>query len=111
MVDFVDTLTRGRHGEQILAELEVTEDSCLAAVPAKAVHDLCPSATILGIQKEDGRLIVTPRPDEVLAVGDRLMVFGEEEELERLNRRLPVPEEAGVEAEAPAAGRGGSAGV
>ena len=106
MLDFVDTLARGRHGGQMLAELEVTEDSCLAAVPVREVHSLCPSATILGIQKEDGRLIVTPRPDEVLAVWDRLMVFGEEEELERLNRRLPAPEEVGVEAEAPAARRG-----
>jgi Trk K+ transport system NAD-binding subunit len=79
-------------------------------VPVRGVHDLCPSATILGIQKEDGRLIVTPRPDEVLTVGDRLMVFGEEEELERLNRRLLAPEEVGVEAEA-TAGRGRSAGV
>ena len=111
MLDFVDTLARSRHGEQMLVELEVTGDSFLAAVPVREVHSRCPSATILGIQKEDGRLIVTPRPDEVLAVGDRLMVFGEEEELERLNRRLPVPEEAGVEAEAPAAGRGGATGV
>jgi len=111
MVDFVDTLTRGRHGEQILAELEVMEDSSLAAVPVRDAHSLCPSATILGIQKEDGRLIVTPRPDEVLTVGDRLMVFGEEKELERLNRRLPAREEGSVEAEAPAAGRGGATGV
>jgi len=111
MLDFVDTLARGHHGEQMLAELEVTGDSFLAAVPVREVHDRCPSATILGIQKEDGRLIVTPRPDEVLAVGDRLMVFGEEKELERLNRRLLVPEEAGVEAEAPAARRGGATGV
>jgi len=105
MLDFVDTLARGRHGEQILAELEVTEDSCLAALPVSEVHSLCPSAAILGIQKEDGRLIVTPRPEDVLAVGDRLMVFGEEEELERLSRRLPIPGEAGVEAEAPAVRR------
>jgi voltage-gated potassium channel len=111
MVDFVDTLARGRHGEQMLAELEVTEDSCLAAVPVREVHSLCASATVLGVQKEDGRLIVTPRPDEVLAVGDRLMVFGQEEELERLSRRLPAPEEAGVEAQAPAARRGGATGV
>ena len=111
MLDFVDTLARSRHGEQMLVELEVTGDSFLAAVPVREVHSHCPSATILGIQKEDGRLIVTPRPDEVLAVGDRLMVFGEEEELERLNRRLLVPEEAGVEEKAPAAGRGGATGV
>jgi voltage-gated potassium channel len=111
MLDFVDTLARGRHGEQILAELEVTEDSCLAALPVSEVHSLCPSAAILGIQKEDGRLIVTPRPEDVLAVGDRLMVFGEEEELERLSRRLPIPGEAGVEAEAPAVRRGEATGV
>jgi voltage-gated potassium channel len=102
MVDFVDTLARGRHGEQMLVELEVTEDSCMAALPVGEVRDLCPSATILGVQKGDGRLIVTPRSDEVLVVGDWLMVFGEEEELERLSR-LPAPEEAGVKAEPPAA--------
>jgi len=103
MVDFVDTLSRGRHGEHILVELEVAEDSCLASGPVREVRDLCPSATILGIQKDDGQLIVTPRPDEVLAIGDRLMVYGEEEELERLNRRVPAPEEARVKVEAPVA--------
>ena len=111
MVDFVDTLSRGRHGEQILVELEVAEDSCLAAVPVREVHSLCPSATILGIQKADGHLIVTPRGDEVLAVGDRLIVFGEEEELERLNRRLPAGEDAGAMVEAPAARSGEATGA
>jgi voltage-gated potassium channel len=111
MLDFVDTLARGHHGEQMLAELEVTEDSCLAGVPVREVHNLCPSATILGVQKEDGRLVVTPRADEVLGVGSRLVVFGKEEELERLSRRWPAPEEAGIEAKAPAARRGEATGA
>ncbi len=110
MVDFADALARGRHAEQILVELEVTEDSYIAGEPVREAGRLCPSATILGIQKQDGRLIVTPRPDEVLAVGDRLMVFGEEEELERLSRRRPAPEEAGPILEAPTAQRSEAAG-
>ncbi len=111
MLDFVDTLARGRSGERILAELEVTEDSGLDGAPVKGVHGLWPSVTILGIQKGDGRLIVTPRPDEVLAVGDRLMVYGEEEELERLSPRLKAHEETRIKEKAPAAGRGGATGV
>ena len=86
MVDFIDTLVRGRHGEQLLAELEVTADSAIAGSSLGEALSLCPGAAALGIQKRDGTLVVGPRPDEVLSVGDRLMVFGEEEELERLSR-------------------------
>jgi len=89
MVDFIDTLATGRHGEQLLAELEITPDSAIAGCTLREALSLCPGATALGIQKRDGALVVGPRPDQLLSIGDRLMVFGEEEELERLSRVVP----------------------
>ena len=89
MVDFIDTLATGRHGEQLLAELEITPDSAIAGCTLREALSICPGATALGIQKRDGALVVGPRPDQLLSIGDRLMVFGEEEELERLSRVVP----------------------
>ncbi len=90
MVDFMDTLATGRHGEQILGEIEITEDSALAGLSLREALSPCPSATPLGIQRRDGSLMVGPRPEQILSIGDRLMVFGNEAELERLSRKVPA---------------------
>jgi voltage-gated potassium channel len=92
MVDFMDTLVRGHRGEQIMVELEVMPDSALAGSSLREALNLCKSVTVLGLhRKTDGSVIVGPRPDEVLAAGDRLMVLGDEEDLERLNQPLAAP--------------------
>jgi voltage-gated potassium channel len=92
LVDFVDTLATGRHGEQVLAELEVTEESGLAGMTIEECFRACPDATLLALQKPTGAIQVGPRGTTTLASGDRLMVLGTEEELEALGPRPPATE-------------------
>jgi len=83
VLDFFDTLAT-RRGEQILAELEISTASGLAG---QTIHDIlhaCPSAVVLGLQKATGAIQVGPRADTTLEEGDRLIVLGEEKELEAI---------------------------
>jgi len=88
VLDFIDTLAAGRHGEQILAEIAVTEESGLAGLTIDGCFINCPGATVLALQKPTGPIQVGPRPTTVLEVGDRLMVLGDEEDLQALR---PAP--------------------
>jgi voltage-gated potassium channel len=92
VVDFIDSLAAGRHGEQILAELEVTEESGLAGRTIEGCFQSCPGATVLALQKATGPIQVGPRASTVLEAGDRLMVLGDEEDLAAL-RPAVAPEQ------------------
>jgi voltage-gated potassium channel len=96
VVDFIDTLVTGRHGEQILAELEVSKESGLAGMTIEGCFQACPAATTLALQKANGTIQVGPRGNTVLALGDRLIVLGDEADLEALSPTPPAerPEEA-----------------
>jgi voltage-gated potassium channel len=85
VVDFIDTLVTGRHGEQILAELEASEESGLAGMTIEGCFQACPGATILAVQKPSGAIQVGPRGNTVLKLGDRLIVLGYEADLEALS--------------------------
>jgi voltage-gated potassium channel len=85
IVDFIDTLAVGRNADQILAEIEVTEDSGLFGIYIR--HMLESSrVTILGLQRAGGELIVGPRDDVRLEAGDRLMVVGPEKDVAAASR-------------------------
>jgi voltage-gated potassium channel len=88
MVDFIDTLAAGRHGEQILAELEATQESGLAGMTIEGCFQACPGATVLALQKASGAIQVGPRGTTILDLGDRLIVLGDEADLECLS---PTP--------------------
>jgi voltage-gated potassium channel len=88
VLDFIDTLAAGRHGEQILAEIVVTQESGLAGLTIDGCFINCPGAVILALQKRTGPIQVGPRPTSVLEVGDRLMVLGDEADLQALH---PTP--------------------
>lgn len=77
VVDFIDTLAVGRNLEQILAEIEVSEDSGLFGLYIRHLLESS-KVTILGLQRADGELIVGPREDVRLEMGDRLMLVGTE---------------------------------
>ena len=84
VVDFMDMLARGRHGEQILAEMEISEESGLAGRTIEDVMRSCRGAVVLGVQGASGAIQVGPRGNTVLEAGDRLIVLGEEAELEAI---------------------------
>jgi len=90
MVDFIDSLATGRHGEQILAELEASEESGLAGMTIERCFQSCPGATVLALQKASGAIQVGPRGATVLELGDRLIVLGDEADLEALSPPPPT---------------------
>ncbi len=84
VVEFIDTLARGRQEEQILAEIEISEESGLGGRTIQDVMQSCRAAVVLGVQRASGAIHVGPRGDTHLDVGDRLIVLGEEAELEAI---------------------------
>jgi voltage-gated potassium channel len=80
IVDFIDTLAVGRNSDQMLAEIEVSADSNLLG---SAIRELRSAShcTILGVQRATGELIVGPRDDVRLDLGDRVMVVGHEADI------------------------------
>ncbi len=87
MVEFIDTLARGGHEEQILAEIEISEESGLGGRSIADVMQSAPRAVVLGVQRADGAIQVGPHSDTALEVGDRLIVLGDEAELEAIRPR------------------------
>ena len=78
--------------QPIMVELEVTPDSALVGISLREALNLSQGVTVLGLHRRSGGTVtVGPRLDEVLDVGDRLMLLGEEEDLERLSRPLATP--------------------
>ena len=84
MVEFIDTLATGRHEEQILAEIEISEESGLGGRTIEDVMESCRGAVVMGVQRATGTIQVGPRGSTPLEVGDRLIVLGDETELEAI---------------------------
>jgi voltage-gated potassium channel len=84
VVEFIDTLAMRQLGGTILAEIDVTGESGL---PGQTIHDLLHKSrtiVVLGLQKATGQLQVGPPSSTVLEAGDKVIVMGEEDELERI---------------------------
>jgi len=84
VVEFIDTLSTGQAGEKVLAEIEVSESSGLAGHTVHDVLHSCPSVVVLALQKPTGELSVGAPSETVLAEGDRVIVMGQEAELEAI---------------------------
>ncbi len=87
MVEFIDALASGRHEEQILAEIEISEESGLGSRTIEDVMQACRGAAVLAVQRATGAIQVGPSGNSQLAVGDRLIVLGDEAELEAIRPR------------------------
>ena len=95
VVEFIDTLATRGEGAPILAEIEVADGSGLAG---RTIHDVlhaCRSVVVLGLQRPTGELKVGPASDTVLEAGDRVIVMGEEEELETIRPARAERQRAG----------------
>lgn len=89
VVEFIDTLATAREGAPVLAEIDVSPESGLAG---RTIHDLlhtCRSVVVLGLQKATGELKAGPPSDAALEPGDRVIVMGLEEDLERIRPSSP----------------------
>ena len=86
-MDFIDTLARGQRSGHILAELEISEGSALAGCPVGQVIQGSSRVTVLGVRKPDGTIRASPQGDDILELGDLVIIIGDEEEVRLLGRK------------------------
>ena len=80
-MDFMDTLASGRHGDLVLAEFEVSEQNGLSNSTCGDMLRGTNGATLLGVRRANGELIVGPPDDSVLRTGDIVIALAEEEDI------------------------------
>jgi K+/H+ antiporter YhaU regulatory subunit KhtT len=85
VVEFIDTLSTGEVGEAVLAEIEVSEESGLAGQTIGEILQGCKTIVTLGVHKKSGSINVAPALTSLVEVGDRIIVMGEEKELEAVH--------------------------
>ena len=89
LVGFSDTLVE-QEGGGVLAEIGITEEDGLAGGTIEEVLKACPTITVLAVRHTGGELTVGPPTQTRLAVGDKLILVGEEEELESIRPVRPA---------------------
>ncbi len=80
VVDFIDTVTFGHGRELQLEDIDVSKNSPLIGLTTKAVRN-DNGITVLAMQKKDGKLLSNPPDEEIIEVGDRLIVIGAKKQL------------------------------
>ncbi len=84
VVEFIDTLSTGQAGENVLAEIDVSEASGLAGQTIHDVLHACPSVVVLAVQKAGGELSVGAPGPPARREGGPGVVMGREEALENI---------------------------
>lgn len=83
MADFIDIVPDAQ-GERILAEFNIDESSGLAGRQLSEALAGCRDVVVLAVRDAHGRMTVGPGASTRLALGDRLMLVGGEDELRRI---------------------------
>jgi len=99
-VDFMDLLASDRGGDQILAELVVSQDAVITNQPARLAMHRAEATTLLAIQHENGEVLVGPPDSYVLRAGDRLMLLSNEAEMELLGQTKTTDAQLAEDADA-----------
>lgn len=85
LVGFSDAMVEeGEEGGGVLAEVGISEDDGLAGNTIEEVLKGCPTIVVLAVQHSTGELTVGPPRLTRLSVGDKLIVMGQEDELESI---------------------------
>ena len=84
VVELIDTLATGREGERILAEIDVSPDSGLAGQTIDQVLAGSKTIVVLAVRRADGQVVVGPPLSEQLQPGDRVIVIGDDAELDAI---------------------------
>ncbi len=87
MVDFMDALAVGRHGDLLIAELEVEESSALDGCKLADAFAEATDTTVLGIRRIDKSFLLGPRGGADLRAGDVVIVMASEEDISHLAER------------------------
>ena len=81
MTDFIDIVPSDPQGDRILAEFAVDDASGLAGRELADALSGCRDVAVLAVRDAQGRMTVGPAASTRLALGDRLMLVGGEDEL------------------------------
>lgn len=84
VIEFMETLATGREGERVLAEVGVSPESGLAGTRIGDVLARSSTLVVLGIRRADGQVVVGPPATESLQLGDRVIVIGDDAELDAI---------------------------
>lgn len=81
LLDFMDIVSLGAQGPGVLGEFGVDKGSGFEGRTIGDILSRASDVVVLAVRSERGTFIVGPAPSTRLALGDRLMVFGPEEQL------------------------------
>jgi voltage-gated potassium channel len=87
VVDFIDTVTRGRGREWQLENVYIGKNSSLVGLTMKAAQSNI-GISILAMRKKSGRLLANPADEETIEDGDQLIVIGTKNSLGALEEAL-----------------------
>jgi len=87
IADFMDALATGRHGDLLIAELEVEADSALDGRALSDAFSEARSTTVIGIRRADQSFIVGPRGGDRLQAGDIVILMAAESDIGHLSAR------------------------
>ena len=85
VLDFLDVIVDSRHDELEVEELEIAPDS--GFIGQKISEELARNktgVTVLAINKNDGSSKVNPKGDEVIHMGDKLIIMGNRKQLNKV---------------------------
>lgn len=86
VIDFVDVLaSRRSEDDHVLAEIIVDESSGLHGRTVANAFQNLEGLSLLGVERPEGELVIGPSGAQELQNGDRLMVYGDQQALERLS--------------------------
>lgn len=89
VVDFLDVIVDGKHTELQVEEIIVERGSILIGQRvSEAINRKKSGATVLAINKKDGRSRINPSGDEVIERDDQLIIMGTKNKLESLLKEL-----------------------
>lgn len=85
ILEFFDSLTDRDRNHAILAEIYIDDEaSYLRGCTVQEMFSTTTSLRLLGISRGDGELVIGPGGGMVLEDQDRLMVYGDQQEIERV---------------------------
>lgn len=96
LVEFIDNL--GIVGERNINVEEVKVEQLYNTTQAKTIRDLDlrqkTGCTVIGFKDDKGEYIVNPEADTKLVSGSKIIVLGRPEQIERLNSKYNIEQEA-----------------
>jgi len=89
MADFMDELATGRHGNLMIAELEVEEGSSIDGAALATAFANAPTTAVLAIRRSDQSLVLAPRGSDLLHAGDIVIAMAEQGDIPGLAPHRP----------------------